>query len=235
MERLAAGLLIVVSFAASPARAHDLWIERDAKGSTVLYGHRHSHHEGSERIEYGLEFVVRADCYDSNGERGDAGWSGETPVTLRSECAAVFVLASTGYWSKTPHGTKNLSKKDAQSPMKSWLSLESAKRIDSWSPELALPLTEEFEITPLQDPLALEVGAKARLLITLGGEPVEGATVTYDGDPRGITGKDGRANVKIRHGGFQMIQASLTVPLGTAEADETIHTTTLNFEIGDER
>lgn len=116
-------------------------------------------------------------------------------------------------------------------PIKSWLSYESVKRIDGWDAKLARPLTQGLEITPLDDPLRLHEGEKVRLVVTFEGRPIEGAAVAYDGKPRGATGADGRINIRIRHAGFQIIQASLTLPSAAPEADEVVHTANLNFEL----
>jgi nickel transport protein len=230
MKTLSCFLLFL--FGASPTLAHDLWIERTPEGLEVRYGHARSAHGGEALIPYEEGFVRRVDCVDEAGEPGASGWSGGIPARIPGGCACVFALTSTGFWSKTAEGTKNVSKKEARSPLKSWQSFESVKRIERWGEALARPFTRDLEITPLENPLLLEQGAKIHLLVTLEGRPVEGATVAYDGEPRGLTGKDGRANLKIRHGGFQMIQAGLTVPLGSEDADEIIHATNLNFEIG---
>jgi nickel transport protein len=229
MKRLT---ILILMVAWVPALGHDLWIERTADGLVLCYGHGRSHHEGAKLIDYRPEMVVRADCFDSEGNRLEAPVSGESPVRFSGGCASVCVLTSTGYWSKTPQGTKNASKKEARDAVRTWRSFESVKRIDAWGDALSRPLTSDFEITPLEDPLALSPGGKIRVLVTLEGAPVEGATVTYDGEARAVTGKDGRANLKMRHGGFQVVQAGLTVPLQSEDADETVYTANLNFEIG---
>jgi hypothetical protein len=59
---------------------------------------------------------------------------------------------------------------------------------------------------------------------------VEGAIVTYDGKARGRTGEAGTLNIRLRHAAFQSIAASLTLPLGTPEAEQVIHAAHLNFE-----
>jgi nickel transport protein len=102
-----------------------------------------------------------------------------------------------------------------------------------WGDAFSRPLTQDFEITTLENPLTLGPGGKTRLLVTLDGAPVKGAAVSYDGETRGVTGEDGRVNIKIRHAGYQVIQAGISVPLGSDEADETVYTTNLNFEIGE--
>ena len=58
--------------------------------------------------------------------------------------------------------------------------------------------------------------------------------MSYDGKPRGTTGRDGRINVRVRHGGFQVIQASLTLPDPSGKADEIVHSANLNFELPEE-
>jgi nickel transport protein len=224
--------VIALFLGAAPAFAHELWVERTPEGLEVRYGHTHSAHQGVALIPYGEDFVRRVDCVDDAGEPRESGWSGGAPARIPGDCAGVFVLTSTGFWSKTTEGTKNVSKKEAPSALRSWQSFESVKHIARWGEALARPFTRDLEITPLENPLLLEPGAKMHLLVTYGGKPVEGATVAYDGEPRGISGKDGRVNLKIRHGGFQMIQAGLTVPLQSEDADEIIHATNLNFEIG---
>jgi nickel transport protein len=154
-------------------------------------------------------------------------------VRINGGCAAIFVLTSSGYWTKTPYTTKNRPKTEVREPLASWLSYESVKRIDRWTPELADPLTTDIEIVPVNNPLELDPGDKLRLVITLEGRPVAGAVVAYDGKTRGQTGTDGRINVKIRHRGFQIVQATLRVPVESEETDEIVHTANLNFEIDD--
>ena len=231
MKRL---LVLILMLVWVPAHGHDLWLQRSQEGLTLLSGHRtgHSHKGEAELVEYRPEIVLRADCFDVDGKRLEAVVSHESPVRISGGCGAVFVLTSTGYWSKTAHGTKNLSKKNAQSPIKSWLSFESTKRIDGWNPAFSRPMTSDLEITPLDDPLSLGPDAELWLLVTLQKTPVQGATITCDEEPMGVTDKDGRVAVKIRRGGFQMIEARHAVPLKSDDADESVHVTNLCFEIG---
>jgi hypothetical protein len=55
--------------------------------------------------------------------------------------------------------------------------------------------------------------------------------VAYDGATRGATGEDGTVVLKIRHGGLQMIAASLETPLEDGQADILVQAVTLNFEL----
>jgi nickel transport protein len=119
-------------------------------------------------------------------------------------------------------------------PVKSWLSHDSVKRIDRWAKPLAKPLAAGLELIPLEDPLRLRKGKKLHLRVTFDGSPVEDADVAYDGRPRGRPGPDGAINIRLRHGGFQAIQASVTRAIASDKADEVIHSTHLNFELPEE-
>lgn len=234
MKWILAALSLVIIATPAAVTAHDMWLEETPTGTTLYcghkYGHTHSQRQGAELVEYPADIVVRADCFDTDGEGSSPVLSDTSPVTIGGSCAVVFVLTSTGIWTKTPYGTKNIPKTEADNAIKSWASFESVKRIDVWGEALSHPLTKDLEITPVENPLVLQEGKKMRLLVTFEGRPVAGAAVGYDGEPRGVTDKDGRINIKIRHGGFQLIQASLHRPIDSPEADEIIHTTNLNFE-----
>ena len=234
MKKLLAAALLVLS---AQAQAHDLWLEREGEGLGLYYGHKHAGHEGLKLMEYEPEWVREALCFDASGSKV-AFQSLQSPPThpyrIPRECAAACVLTSSGYWTKTPYGKENLPRAEARMPIKSWLSFESVKRIDRWSTELAEPLTSWLEMTPLGDPAGLREGKKLRLFVSFEGRPVEGVVVSYDGKPRGATGRDGRINIRLRHGGFQVIQASLTRPDASGKADEVIHSANLNFELPEE-
>ncbi len=216
---------------AMPARAHDLWLERGSDGVVLYYGHRHSSHEGPDLVEYSPGWLKETVCVDRKGGHVPAAAADTYPVRIAADCAVTYVRLSSGYWTKTPYGTKNVPKTDAEMAIKSWLSFESVKRIDAWSEAVAKPVAQGLEITPQVDPLGLRPGDKLRLLVTLGGRPVSGAVVAYDGSPRGQTGEDGRVNVRIRHGGFQLVEATLKAPDASGKADEIVRTSTLNFEL----
>lgn len=221
---------------ASPSvSAHDLWLERDGSAYALLYGHRHSGHAGPETIEYRPETVRQLICLDANGTRVSEGKKAAYPARLPGDCAAAYALLSSGHWTKTPYGTRNVPKDQVDVSLKSWVSFEGVKRIDRWGTGLARPVSGDLEVVPLDNPLALGDGDKLRLLITFQGGPVAGAVVAYDGKPRGETGADGLVNVKVRHGGIQAIEATLRRPLQSAQADEEVHTSTLTFDLGGER
>ncbi len=222
--------LFLLAFCSTPLAAHDLWVERDALLHTLYYGHERSAHEGARRLEYKPETVKGAECYGANGKELKTERGKTYPVTLKGDCAASWFLVSSGYWSKTPYGTKNLPKGEAGAVMDSWLSIEAVKRIDRWGEALAQPLTKGLELVPTDNPLILKPGDKLRLHAYYQGKPAPNVTVAYFGKPRGVTGADGAVNIRLGESGFQLIQGSLEQPLDDGKADKIIHTTALQFE-----
>lgn len=231
VRRMRLRLPLLSAMLAFTAHAHDLWVERQGLVLTLQYGHERSGHEGAKKLEYRPEQVRQALCFDTEGKALRAEVGQTYPLTLKGPCAVSFFLTSSGYWSKTPYGTKNVPKTEADAVLDSWLAVESVKRLDQWGSALARPLTRELEIVPLGDPLRLEAGDKLRLMVTLDGKPLAGATVAYFGHPRGVSGADGQVNVRLLQGGFQHIQASLETPLEDGKADRLVQTTSLQFEV----
>ena len=228
MRRL---LVILLVLLAGSSHAHDLWLEKENGGLGLYYGHKRSAHEGAEFLEYEPTWVLKALCFDGAGRETRFEEKKSYPYRIPEECAVAYVLVSSGYWTKTPYGTQNVPKAEARMAIKSWLSYESAKRIDHWSAALAKPLTGGLEMTPLDDPLGLGKGKKLRLRVTFDLQPAGGVVVAYDGKPRGQTGEDGLVNLRVRRGGFQVVQASLSRPDPSGKADEVIHSANLNFEL----
>jgi nickel transport protein len=228
-------LLTAVLMFSGYAHAHDLWLERDVQGEGIdlYYGHKYSQNGGAKLLEYPPEWVREALCFDAAGNETALPSAAGYPYRIQGQCAAACVLTSSGYWTKTPYGTENVRKAEARLPIKSWLSYESVKRIDGWGEALSEPLTGWLEMTPLGDPRSLRQGRKLRLRVTFDRQPVEGVVVSYDGKPRGQTGRDGEINIRLRHGGFQVIQASLSRPDASGKADEIVHAANLNFELAE--
>jgi nickel transport protein len=228
-------VFLTTLLAVTTAQAHDLWLERMGAGYELLYGHRHSGHSGQDTIEYQPSAVPHMVCFDTGGKAVGQGATASYPARLAGDCAVSYALLSSGYWTKTPYGTKNVPKDQVDVAVSSWRSFEGVKRIDHWGQALARPLTQDLELVPLDDPLTLGDGEKLRLLVTFRGQPVANAVVAYDGKPRGETGPDGLVNVKVRHGGPQVVEATLRRPLDGTKADEEVHTSTLSFTLGGQR
>ncbi len=223
--------LLFALLGAGPATAHDLWLERDEDGYRLLQGHRHSSHAGTENVPYAPTIVRGALCLDTQGAVKRLTPGKTYPVRIAGNCVVLLVSLSSGYWSKTPWETKNVPKEQAPGAISSWLSEESVKRIERWTGASGSPLTDGLELTPLTDPLALKPGDKLVVLVTENRKPRAGIAVAYDGDTRGASGEDGRIAIRLRHGGTQLIAASLETPLGDGKADSLIRTTALHFDL----
>jgi nickel transport protein len=223
--------VLLFLLAALPADAHDLWLEKEAAGLTLLQGHRHSAHGGADTLPYEPGFVREALCLEDSGRSKSLAAGRTAPWKVATDCAALLVSVSSGYWSKTPWETRNLPKDQVSGALKSWLSEESVKRIARWSPGTDRPLGKGLEITPATDPLALKPGDKLVVLVTDDGKPKAGLPVAYGGDTRGATGEDGRIAIRIRQGGVQLISTSLETPLTDGKADQRIRSAALQFDL----
>jgi len=223
--------LLLLGILALPASAHDLWIERNGDLHTLAYGHERSGHEGEKKLEYKPDSVKQALCFNADGQEIKAGKALTYPATLKGNCSASWFLTSSGYWSKTPYGTKNLPKTEAGAVIDSWLSIEGVKRIDQWDDGLSRSLTQELELVPQGNPLLLKPGGKLHLRAFYQGKPVAGVSVAYFGKPRGITDKEGNVNIRLQNAGFQLIQASVELPLNDGKADKAVHASSLQFEL----
>ncbi len=226
---LAIGLLALP--AARIAGAHDLWLEAGASGWQLRYGHLPGGHGGATALPLPPEQILAATALTAAGDTlslpiADAR-AGRWPATA----PALFVLTSSGVWTRSTEGTRNLPPTQVAHALASWRSVESVKAIAAWLPALAGPLTRELELVPAQDPLRVAVGEKLTVLAFREGRPLAGVTVAYAGEPRGLTDAEGKVNIRLRRGGLQHIQASLEAPL-TADPDgaaKRIETTVLNF------
>lgn len=224
-------LLLFLACFPIPATSHDLWIDRNGPLHTLAYGHERSGHEGAKRLEYKPENVQQVRCFETSGQEIRAELGRQYPVSLKGDCATSWFLLSSGYWSKTPYGTKNLPKNEAGAVIDSWRSVEAVKRMDRWGAALASPMTQELELAPLDNPLTLKAGDKLRLRAYFQGKPAANVTVAYFGRPRGVSGADGAVNIRLTEPGFQLVQASLELPLNDGKADKTIRTSSLQFDL----
>ena len=215
----------------SPALAHDLWLEREASTYTLMQGHRYSTHGGAETIPYDPANVREALCFGDDGKARPLPIVKAQPLKLSGPCNALLARYVSGYWTKTAWETKNQPKTGVAGVLKSWHSEESVKRIDRWQAVLTKPFANGLELSPQSDPLMLKSGDKLIVLVTDAGKPVAGVAVAYGDETRGVSGEDGRIAIRLRHGGMQLIAASLESPLADGKADTSIRTAALQFEI----
>jgi len=216
---------------APPALAHDLWLEKEGNVLVLHQGHKHSSHASSETQPYDAGFVKAALCLDTAGAARTLPAVKGVPWRSSADCPALLLSVSSGYWSKTPWETKNLPRNQVQGALRSWLSEESVKRIDRWTPAAAQPVGDGLEIVPLANPLTLWVEDKLSVRVVEGRKPRAGVTVAYGDDARGTTGADGTIAIRVRHGGVNLISASIETPLADGRADVRIQSATLQFDL----
>lgn len=229
MRQIAIVLLFLVL--AAGARAHDLWLEPAGNDYILLQGHRHSAHAGAETLPYEAARIGRAVCVNGEGLQREVKPAAGSPARFAGPCAVLAVQFVSGYWTKTAWETKNVPKTGIAGVLRSWHAEESVKRIGAWSAAAGKPLGSGLEITPLRDPLGLKPGDKISVRVTDAGRPLAGVPVAYGDDTRGATGADGEIAIRLRHGGTQLISASVEAPLSDGKADIAIRSATLQFEI----
>jgi nickel transport protein len=219
-------LLLAVS-----AAAHDYWLEPDGDGYLLYRGHRHSGHQGEAVVPYEPAIVQQALCAGASADARPVSPGRSYPVRIPGPCKAVYVEADSGHWTQTLTGTRNVRRDQVGGALRSWQSVESVKRLERWSPALARPVSDGLELVPTEDPFALAPGDKLRLLVTWRGRPRAGVAVAYDGRARGVSGDDGRINIRVRHRGAQSISASVDEPAPDPGADKLVRSTALIFDL----
>jgi nickel transport protein len=228
---LAFPLLLVVE---AGVQAHDYWFEHAGEMFLLHRGHQHSQHAGEKEVPLDPQQVQGGYCLaPGEGHPVPLHWSKTYPLRVQGPCLALIVTIDAGYWSQTLSGLKQGGKDELSGVLSSWRALESVKRVEAWDARLHKPLSPALELVFTGDPFFLSPGDKLRLIAMRGGEPAAGVTLAYDGDARGVSGADGRINLRIRHRGPQHITASLTEPSTGAKADKRVLATTLLFDLGE--
>lgn len=213
------------------ASAHDLWLEPTPGGFQLNYGHAHGGHDGDSTLPYDPGFVQRALCRDDSAQTRAVAPEPGYPARFDAGCVALWVEFSSGAWTTTVQGTRNVPPDGLSGVIRAWRSIESTKRLEAWDEALSAPLGDGLELVPLENPFELAPGQKLRLLVTLNGQPQPGANVAYGGEIRGVSGADGQLNLRLRETGLQFITASIRLPAGALDSNETVSATTLHFEL----
>jgi nickel transport protein len=212
----------------SNATAHEYWIDKDGRQFILNQGHKTAAHGGAMAVAYDPAIITQTHCSDEAGKTRALAYQGN-PARVEGDCAAITFQLNSGYWTKTPYDTLNKPKNEVKGALQSWLAEESVTRIERWAPALAKPHAAGLQLSLPADPGRLKSGDKFTLVATLNGSPQANVAVAYDGETRGTTDTDGRINLRVRHGGLQLIAASLETPLADGKADTLIRGATLNF------
>ncbi|MGB0909148.1 MAG: DUF4198 domain-containing protein [Nitrospirales bacterium] len=226
-------ILLIYDF----SQAHDYWYETDGQDYVLYRGHHHTEHKGEKVVPYAPSIVQKGHCLSPEGTIQTFGQLSQYPARIPGPCRSLTVEVDSGYWSQTWTETLNQSKENVSDAVFSWRALENTKLLNSWTPvQSNRPLSHGLEILLEKNPFVLENGQKLRLLVMLEGKPLPGVTVAYDGNPRGVTGNDGRINVRIRHGGLQVLTGSIDEPpRDSQKADKLTRSAALFFELPEDR
>ena len=218
-----------------PVEAHDFWFQLEGQEYVLYHGHHFANHEGKSLVRYDPAIIQHVTCVSPDGVPQAVRPPTRYPARIPGPCARLTAEVDSGYWSETGIETFNQSKDEVPDALYSWRAIESTTLLTTWN-KLAppLPLPQGLEIFLEEDPFLAKAGEKLRLVILQAGKPRQGVTVTYDGNPRGVTGQDGRINIRVRHGGLQVITGSIKEPAPDArKADTFLQSTTLLFELPD--
>jgi len=219
----------------SNSYAHELWFTDENNAQILHYGHFTAAHQGAQSIDYPAHYLKQTICLDQNQQTLSPVISQTTPIQIKANCDLTYALLSSGFWTKTFEGSKNLPKNQTDNPLKSWQSFESIKRIKTWHEAFLKPISKTLELLPLQNPLSLNLNDKVSLKLVNNGQPVKNAIVLYLGQPRGQTDDNGEINIRLKEKGLQLIQATYRQPSDKIQADEIVHTTHLLFELSGEK
>jgi nickel transport protein len=229
MRKVALGFALCAT-ALGPARAgaHDLWLERTARGFLLRAGHA-----GHEAIPLDVSAVSEVRCARA-GEpvhpltpRPDRRGA----VRVEGSCDAVSAFVDQGFFVLTPNGEKHLRKGEAPDAVRSWRSRQYAKWIDARVPGAAAPLGDALEIVPVTDLARARAGERVTVRVLLEGRVARGAIVSMGHERLAETSSAGEARVKVRHAGLASISATLQRPLGTPDADTEVLEASLSFEV----
>lgn len=254
-------LLVALLAGASPAAAHDFWIEpstfRPAVGERVSLQLRVGEGLAGDALPRDAAQVVRFVALDAEGERSVPGVAGVAPagvLEVRAEGATLIGYQSRGGVSEMsaetmaryveeeglagqlPAGWRPHPAADAYSrSVKALVAVEGGGAA-GFDRRLGLPL----ELVPETDPTRLVAGGDLPLLLLAEGEPLAGVVVTALSwaDPsrpvRATTDRAGRVVLPLPAGGRWLVKAvRLTAaPAGTREDYRSVWTS-LTFEAAD--
>ncbi|MFB4391051.1 MULTISPECIES: DUF4198 domain-containing protein [unclassified Pseudomonas] len=211
--KLATLLALMVS---AHANAHGLWTEQRRGNIEVVYGH------GAEDNAFKAEKIKRAWAFDAAGK--------SIPVTVErladharlqplTPPAVLAVVLDNGPWSQTPDKQwLNQDRTQVKNAIDSTHSFKYSLAIYQSTPRLPKLDMLRLAIIPQSDPLKVGPGNELEVLVLVDGKPASGIALTgdYRGAPHetsATTGPDGRARVKVRNEGLNIISANASVPM----------------------
>lgn len=232
---IAGTLLVGASLFCGNTLAHGVWVAQRTGEWTLVVG------DGPVDDEYKAEAVKRVQGHARDGSTLAVQVRPQARnVVLESapEVAAIGVSYEDGYWSQTTEG-KWVAGPKSKVPGARLTGFYQMYTHTLLAPVVlpAKPFGLPLEIVPLSDTMVLKKGQTLTVRVLFEGKPLAGAVLAPDyvndnTDHSVKTDAQGRATVKLRSAGLNVIKVSHTRPrTDRSEADEDGYSATLAFTL----
>lgn len=206
---------------ATPAFAHDAWVELGGPKHAVLFGH-------GAGDTYDVKKVRRVAAWGRDGQAlAVRTTTDRQPVQVEAEGgpAALWALEfDNGFWVRQEGRSRNVPRTEVSGPVESSSrALKFGKTVLAWGEHTARPVGQRLEIVP-QARQAPAAGQPLVVQVLYEGRPLAGAKVAVQGPGDGhdgpvvTTDAQGRASVILLKGP-QFVTTSHSVPYPGPEAE----------------
>lgn len=233
-----AGLVVLIGtmIVTATAGAHGIWFAERSTHLALIYG------VGADDLDMvkRVPLITSISAYDVMQEPVETSLQATDYLVLidtEQHPAVVAAILDNGMWSKTPEGEWIKAGRDeVPNATVSERNYKFAVHLRSALAEPLGPLPgQDLQIVPDDAILPDKMGANLSLRVLYKGEPVADARIIVDfvNDPdaeRIITGDDGRATIKIRNQGLNVIGALYdSPPEDPKKTDKVENMATLSF------
>lgn len=228
-------LASTVFFVPTLGLAHGIWVAQRHDDMAVIYGHGSSD-EGYDTTKLTSLVAKAADGSEIAIERKVM----DDHIVFAPPAKAVVILATfdNGFWSKGADGEwVNKAKDEVPGATEGGQYLKTSVTYTDHVEGAVKPQGLALEIVPSVDPTKLKAGDPLEITLLMNGMPVADAEIiaeyTTDSDNKSVkTGVDGKATIKVRNQGINVVAASVETPLkDQTKADEIGYFTTLTFNL----
>jgi nickel transport protein len=206
--------------------AHDVWIEPQNQGFSVLVGHQKS-------VEpYSPDKVKDIKAFISKGLLPVYLKPQETQLdfTVEGKPVLITLYFDNGFWSKSPDGKwLNLPKTAVSNPQKTTHAHKFAKTVLRWEEMTFSPINQLLEIVPKK-----KEHNELVVQVLFEGNPLSNVSVYYDLADQGKessvkTDEQGFAKIVLTHKGKQFVTVEHKLKTAEVETDENSWVTNLVF------
>ncbi|WP_342360214.1 DUF4198 domain-containing protein [Terrarubrum flagellatum] len=219
--------------AATAAHAHGVWLADRAGALTVVYG------VGPQDEAYRPDKVTRIEARAADGTPLAAKLAANgrnVIVEAPREAASFATTLDNGFWTKGPDGKfRNVRKSEVPDAQSASHTVKFNTHVRASTGGAPKPFGLTLEIVPLVDVHPLTPGDELPVQVLFEGKPLKGAAlfVDYvnDANTRGAkTDADGKATLKVRNDGLNVIGVAFSQPTpDDKDADKIGYFATLSF------